>query len=292
MARQSFFQSMANMFLRQAIRETRKAIKSSSSRASQQRSRSAPAKPKRDGMTQYLVSGETIPMGHGGMRSYPVSGESFYFDHFEKLYALNEGQDEFFTDAYLVPEPNNPVDKYAVAVVIDKYVVGHLPKHSAKSFSDFLDGQIGKCSARVYMDLDYGRNSVELDLDYPPRDTSKSKESKAKRDLVGSEAPTFDMTQVSTSNASISFVKLAPGEVHEGVAIVLAGFSGEPEIIDSETLSFLGSPYQTISWDFNVFARSMGGEFRVRYRLELNERGNFKLSLDSSGLPKFKRSRY
>ena len=100
------------------------------------------------------------------------------------------------------------------------------------------------------------------------------------------------MTQVSTSNASISFVKLAPGEVHEGVAIVLAGFSGEPEIIDSETLSFLGSPYQTISWDFNVFARSMGGEFRVRYRLELNERGNFKLSLDSSGLPKFKRSRY
>lgn len=292
MARQSFFQSMANMFLREAIRETRKAIKSASPRASQQARRSTPAKPKRDGMTQYLVTGETIPMGHGGMRSYPVSGESFYSDHFQKLYGLFEGQDEVFTDAYIVPEPNNPKDKNAVAVVIDKYVVGHLPRHSAKAFSDFLNGQIGHCAARVFIDLDYGRNSVELDLAYPPRDTRQNKESGKEVDLVGSEAPTFDMTQVSTSNAVITFVKLAPGEVHEGIATVRAGFRDEPEIVDTQTLSYLGRPYQTISWDFNVFARSLGGEFRVRYRLELNDRGNFKLSLDSSGLPKFKRSRY
>ena len=280
------------MFLRQAIRETRKAIKGSSPRASQQSKRGAPAKPKRIGMTQYLVTGETIPMGHGGMRSYPVSGESFYFDHFQKLHGLFEGRDEVFTEAFIVPEPNNPVDKSAVAVVIDKFVVGHLPRHSAKAFSDFLSGRIGRCAARVYIDLDCGRNSVELDLAYPPRDTSATKEFGTQVDIIGSETPTFEMTQVSTSNASISFVKLAPGQAHEGIAIVIAGFRDGAEIMDSETLSFLGSPYQTISWDFNVFARSMGGEFRVRYRLELNQRGNFKLSLDSSGLPKFKRSKY
>jgi len=292
LARQSLLQSLANLLLRQAITETRNAFRGTTPEQSRghRKSKSSPAKS--IGMTQYLVTGETVPMGHGGMRSYPVVGESFYSDHFEKLYELFQGSDEVFTTAYLVPDYYNPVDKNAVAVVVDKYVVGHIPRHAAKLYSDFLGSAIGECAARVYIDLHSGRNSVELDLDFPPRDTSSTTSAFAQTPFVGSDEPAFEMTQVSTRNSNIGFVSLEKGEAHEGIAIVRAGFRDEPEIVDSENLTYLGSPYQAISWDFNVFARSYGGEFRVRYLLELNDRGNLKLILDSSGLPKFKRSRY
>ena len=245
-------------------------------------------------MTQYLVTQETIKMGHGGMLSYPVVGESFYADHFNRLYHQFGSKSEVLTAAYLVPEPRNPVDKNAVAIVVDKWVVGHLARHVSKEFFYFLDGKVGECRARVFFDLYQGRNSIELDLIYPPSSPEVLDGKTTSRDVpfVGTDEPNYDMTQVTTKFANITFIDLAPGESHYGVATVHAGFRDSPEIVDSETLNLLGHPYEKISWDFNVFARSKGGEFRVRYMVQLNERGRFRLTLDSSGLPKFKPSRY
>jgi hypothetical protein len=62
--------------------------------------------------------------------------------------------------------------------------------------------------------------------------------------------------------------------------------------MDESTKVEIGFPYETISYDFNVFARSWGGSARVRYKIELQKNGKPKVWLDGSELPRFRRSKY
>jgi hypothetical protein len=52
------------------------------------------------------------------------------------------------------------------------------------------------------------------------------------------------------------------------------------------------NPVRIAVFGIPIFARSMGGSYKVRYKLELNEKGRPKLTLDGSGLPEFRKSKY
>ena len=275
--------------LRAATRDTLKAIAGRNAQPSKRAgtTKTVPKVPR--GLTQYLVTTSTLQLLESSY-TYPVSGESFYPEAFRALWVANGLKGEIYVPAYLVPEPYNPVSKDAVAVVLDKWVVGHIPRGAAKHFAEFLDGRVGECGARVYFDPNKVRNSVELNVSFPLQSSSES----YTRDIpfVGSEAPSYDMHQVTTRGHRMTLTNLEQGVTFEGIARVDMGYGGDPEIVDYHTGACMGSPYATISWDFNIFARSMGGSYRVRYRLELNEKGRPKLTLDGSGLPEFRKSKY
>jgi hypothetical protein len=290
LARQSFFEAMAKRALRAAIRDTQKAIAGRNGQPSKMAStkKTVPKAPR--GLTQYFVTTPTLQLLESNY-TYPVSGESSYPEAFRALWVATAGlKEEVYVPAYLVPEPDNPVSGDAVAVVLDKWVVGHIPRGAAKHFAEFLDGRVGECGARVYFDPNKVRNSIELNVSFPPQSSSES----YTRDIpfVGSEAPSYDMHQVTTRGHRMTLTHLKQGVTFEGVARVDMSYGFDPEIVDNQTGAFMGSPYPTISWDFNIFARSMGGSYRVRYKLELNEKGRPKLTLDGSGLPEFRKSKY
>jgi hypothetical protein len=289
LARQSFFESMAKRALRTAIRDTQKAIAGRNGQPSKKTGtkKVVPEVPR--GLTRYLVTTPTLQLLESSY-TYPVSGESFYPEAFRALWVGNGLQEEIYVPAYLVPEPRNPVSKDAVAVVLDNWVVGYIPKGAAKHFSEFLNGRIGECGARVYFDPNKVKNSVELNVSFPPQSSSESYTQGIP--FVGSESPSYDMHQVTTRGHRMTLTNLEQGVTFEGVARVDMSYGGDPEIVDHQTGAFMGSPYATISWDFNVFARSMGGSYKVRYKLELNEKGRPRLTLDGSGLPEFRKTKY
>jgi|GEM_PF-2047806 len=64
-----------------------------------------------------------------------VVGESFYRDHLRALVKAGVGRN---TVAWLVPEPDNPHDPNAVAVMVHKGKVGHLSRENAASWQPAL----------------------------------------------------------------------------------------------------------------------------------------------------------
>jgi hypothetical protein len=297
-ARKSFFNKMADKMLRQAINESKRALTSSLRGASSQ---SKP--PKIDAAstryrTAYSLPSSTVQLASRGMHAYPVSGESFYPANFS---VLNVGhlQNEMFTRAFLIPDSLNPADSNAVAVAIEglsqALVVGHIPRHTASAFANYLQGRTGECGARVYFSPDGMRNSVELDCAFPPRESGEPEVADA--NLLSSDSPDFSMTQVTTvggdyAKQDLIQLGLEKEQTRYGIAILREGFMHPTEISDSQNLKLLGYPYKTIAWDFNIFTRSYGGEVRVAYKLDLNEKGRPRLALDASRLPEFKKSQY
>jgi hypothetical protein len=296
MARRGFIESL----LRIAITESLKNAKRSSS----QRGKTQDFAPRRIQKsedlykTRYQIPTDTLKLASRGMHAYPVSGESFYLENFEKLGKIYPGQEEVFTRGFLVPEPKNPWDRNAVAVVIAGLVVGHIPRHTAAEFSKFLSGKVGECGARIYFNSFSGRHSIELDCDFPPRladDPVVSFDSI----LGNNNEPVYTMGQITSRGSEINLVswgrpaaRVSKKSPYFGVAILREGFRDAPEVIDASTLQIIGHPYETISYDFNLFARSWGGEVKVRYKLEVKDNGRPKVWLDSSALPKFKTSKY
>jgi hypothetical protein len=248
--------------------------------------------------TRYKLPIETITLASRGMHAYPVSGESFYLDNFSRLRNLFPGNDEVYTRGFLVPEPKNPWDKNAVAVVIAEYVVGHIPRHTAPIFSEFLSGKVGECGARIYFNSYSGHHSIELDCDFPPRRADEP--ARPFETLLGGQGePSYTMEQITTRGSGINLyswgkppVEVTQEKPYFGVAVLREGFRDSPELVDDSSLQLIGFPYETISYDFNLFARSYGGEVKVRYKLEVKENGRPKVLLEASVLPKFKTKKY
>lgn len=298
MARKGFFETMANRMLRQAISEAKKAVKSSQQSPARQHS----SQPKKTASirykTRYALPSDPIQLASRGMHAYPVSGESFYSNNFAFL-NLSISPHEIFTRAFLIPDTLNPVDSNAVAVALEgpgeALIVGHIPRHTAPVFASYLKGRAGECGARVYFGPDGIRNSVELDCAFPPRESGEPEVANA--NLLASDSPDFSMTQVTTVGGDFSqrdLMELSRSEqqTRYGIAVLREGFMHPAEICDAHNLKLLGYPYKTIAWDFNIFTRSYGGEVKVAYKLDLNEKGRPRLTLDASVLPQFKKSHY
>jgi len=68
-----------------------------------------------------------------------IVGESFNTKTFEKMYGkrTREGHHEK-TLAVLIPEPYNEHDEYAVAVYVEKGIVGHLSRYDAYDIQELL----------------------------------------------------------------------------------------------------------------------------------------------------------
>ena len=71
--------------------------------------------------------------------SFNIVGESFHQDDLWALVRDND-YDDASTDCYalLLPEPDNPYDPFAVKVVIDDVIVGHLDAARARQWSEDL----------------------------------------------------------------------------------------------------------------------------------------------------------
>lgn len=297
MGRKSFFEVLARMMFREAVRATKSYSRSPRSRGGQTGAQKSKRTTQKRHRTKYFLPIAPIKLASRGMHAYPVNGESFYPENFASIRRL--GEDEIYLRSYLMPDPTNPEDANAVAVTVghnnQALVLGHIPRHAAKIFSEFLDGNAGECGARIYFSPSGQRNSVELDCAFPPRTEDEPDEGKSL--FLTSGQADYSMSQVTTvgvrySKDEIDKISASEAGAKYGIALLREGFVREPEILDAETLRVLGHPYQSISWDFNVFVRSYGGEVKVRYRLDLNEKGRPRLALDASSLPKFRRSRY
>lgn len=300
MGRRGIIETLVRMAIREAVGRSRSS-KRNSTKGRSNLAQSTPRNYRNSNdtyKTRYKAPLEPIQLASRGMHAYPVSGESFYAQNFENLRKLFSGREEVLTRAYLIPEPKNPWDKNAIAVVISEYVVGHIPRHTAQHFARFLGGRSAECGARFYYNSHTGFHSVELDCDFPPRlaaDAPREHDQILGEDKI----PQYTMGQITTRGTtlnlnnwgshSISISKEAP---HFGIARITEGFRYSPEVVDEETNQIIGFPYETISYDFNLFARSFGGSVRVRYKMEINENGRPKIWLDSSELPKFKTKKY
>jgi hypothetical protein len=71
----------------------------------------------------------------GQMVDVEIVGESFHQDYIRRI-ARRVGGGEF--EIILRPEPSNPYDKNAIAVLVDGAVVGHLSKTMAKAWQPML----------------------------------------------------------------------------------------------------------------------------------------------------------
>lgn len=107
---------------------------------------------------------------------FDIVGESHYQDALESIAGPKppDGVD-VQRYAYLEPEPDNPYDSSAVAVLIDGKKVGHLSRDDCEDFHDFL-AETGATSAMctAYINGGWKRPSgegsygVKLDIDWPP----------------------------------------------------------------------------------------------------------------------------
>lgn len=300
MARRGLFEQLLWLFAKAAV----KSIGGRSRRSSRVSSRTAVKSPSRDAAkpsvykTTYLVPPVTYALASRGMHAYPVVGESFYTKNFEALHRRFGGQDEVYTRGYLVHMPGNPADSNAVAVVIHNLILGHVPRHTAPHFASFLNGRVGACGARFYFNSLYGHHSVELDCEFPPR--LEGDPPGGEVEILGiNKVPDYSMGQITSRGSRLNWliqesglISLSSDAPHFGVAIISEGFSFEPTVVDAASSALIGYPYETISYDFNLFARSWGGSVRVRYKIELQENGSPKVWLDASALPKFKKKKY
>jgi hypothetical protein len=223
--------------------------------------------------------------------SYPVSGESFQTASFLEISRMFPGETEVFVDVLLVPFPENPVDKHAVAVTYENMMLGYVPRYVAREFSEYLGDDCGKCRARIFLDRpDYVRCSVELNLMYPPTAIWED-QSQAVPEL-GALKPIYSFKKVSTDSATLKKIALQPGVPHFGWAYLNQEYTSEPWIQDCETLEEIGKPIDDLSWAFNVFCRAHGGQVKVRYKLLLEPNGKLQLILDSTGLATLNRRIY
>lgn len=94
---------------------------------------------------------------------YPIEvvGESHYMAAFAAICGpATEDGVTMVVDAQLVPEDGNPFDPYAVAVVIDRLKVGHLPRDAAREYRARVGGRSLACQALITGGWDRGDGDV------------------------------------------------------------------------------------------------------------------------------------
>lgn len=290
MARKGFLATLASVLLKEAIKQSKQAGKAKRKRSGRPESFQSKKTAAPRHKTKYSIPVSTVKLASRGMHAYPVSGESFYGDNFKTL-KFGVTTEETYTTAYLIHDPRNPADSNAIAVAIDclpqALVLGHIPRHAAPVFAKYLNGRVGRCGARVYFDPEGQYNSVELDCAFPPREEGQPEVSEIP--ILSSNSPDYSMTQVTTRGVHFETQDFSAENPRFGMATLNEGFSFSPEIRDANFQGLLGFPYETIARDFNLFARSYGGQVQVAYKLDRNEKGRPRLALDASVLPVFKK---
>jgi hypothetical protein len=114
----------------------------------------------------------------GGGLEVGVVGESHHQDALTAIVGGKRPESvRISTQAMLIPEPNNPYDPNAVAVYIDGWKVGHLPRPAAQALAPVgqrlaEQQRVGVCSATITGgwdrgDGDTGHFGVILDLAHP-----------------------------------------------------------------------------------------------------------------------------
>lgn len=232
---------------------------------------------------------EFLPLKvHENSYTYPVSGESFQPGTYQSIADANPGDGEVFLEVLLVPCPDNPYDSNAVAVTYENMMLGYIPRASARFFSELLGNDCGSCSARIYLNSeDFSRCSTELNVRFPPVAIWDNSTEVVHR--LESSTPDYSFAEVTTKSTKLKKLVIAPGETFEGWAYLNDGYTQKPNIQDKATLEEIGKPKAAISWQFNVFCRSFGGQVLVRYKLTRTPEGKLKLFLDAGVLPDFGR---
>ena len=301
--RKSILNSLMRVAIREAVKSSKKKQKqrrsstnnNSVTRSDHPRPRSANAQRAKNNVTHrdyYRQPREIVRLQPRGIKAFPINGESFYADNFSKVRRSLGADEEVFTDVILVHDPTNPKDSNAVAVTVNGHVLGHVPAVVSQGVASFLRGRGGVCEARIYFDDFGGYNSVQLDIEYPPLPVGTERPRNQKAPFVGGGNPRFDQGDLSTHRFELHRLKVPPGGVHYGVALLHEGFREKPLVQDEETLQYIARPYEKISYSFNLFARAHGGVVRVRYQLKMGFDGKHEVLLDSSGLPEFHKKKY
>lgn len=105
----------------------------------------------------------------------PVVGESHYQSEIGGQYRANGGTEhDLKVTAVLMPEPSNPHDANAVAVLVGGQTVGYLPRDLAAEYGSSVGPVTGWCSAKiiggfVFEDGTRASYGVKLNLSWPPR---------------------------------------------------------------------------------------------------------------------------
>lgn len=115
----------------------------------------------------------------GRGNTYEIVGEAY---HQPNLLALTGGRKQEYgvkldVQARLQPEPENPHDPNAVAVIVKKKKVGYLSKEDAPTFTAFLKklgADSGLCEGRIVGGWNNGSGEeghfgVKLSLSWPPK---------------------------------------------------------------------------------------------------------------------------
>lgn len=105
-----------------------------------------------------------------GEFSFEIVGESHYQDALEAICGgKTKNSIERYCVAYLLPEPDNPYDRNAVAVYINGLQVGYIDRQSARHMSKAMNGRVTTLDAVIVggwrrMNGDEGSFGVKLDL--------------------------------------------------------------------------------------------------------------------------------
>lgn len=281
--RKSTFEKLLTLLVKEAVKATKKQAKSPKR-----------APPPSISENDYYITAGAVnflspPAEYIELRTktgdftYPVSGESYQTATYLEISRMFPGETEVQVDVLLVPYPDNPVSKYAVAVTYENMMLGYIPGYVSEEFSTYLGEDCGKCRARIFLDRpEYIRCSVRLNIEYPL--SAVWEEPKQGIRELGAPKPIFNFHRVTTEYARLTKTSLEPGESRVGWAYLNEGYSANPWIQDCDTLEEIGQPDLDISWSFNVFCQAYGGQVRVRYKLTLDLDGKLRLKLDGTAL--------
>lgn len=106
---------------------------------------------------------------------FDVVGESFYQDHLEVICGGRKyDAAKHHCRAFLVPEPENPVDQNAIRIVIDGRTVGHLSREHAVEYHQHIGPRPSTCAAKIVGGWDDGETvgyfGVKLRMKWPPKE--------------------------------------------------------------------------------------------------------------------------
>lgn len=121
-------------------------------------------------------SGEAIELIGDGSFSFEIVGESNYQKNIMKALNLSGGRSSKSFEVRLVHDDLNKYDDKAVAVFIDDYLVGYLPKQKARGHRKRMDsighkGKDASCSGTVWGGG--SKKNYGIFLDYNTSKTTK-----------------------------------------------------------------------------------------------------------------------
>lgn len=121
----------------------------------------------------------TIATWPTGSYNVDIVGESFRYDNIHSIVGVYSADDsgEIYTQAQLIPEPDNPMDPDAILVTVDWKDVGYLAADENSEYARILTpilanrGQVLTAPARIWWGTTSDRRQIaSVRLDLPPVD--------------------------------------------------------------------------------------------------------------------------